>query len=139
MTIRKATPDDLPDLTAMLRRLHNSLEWVGPFDAQSVCETLVTLMDGEHSVVLRTDAGLFTGHIQPAWYSPAWFIALEISWWAEDGRWLALLAAFGTWAREMGADEVRMVSTIGPKSHRIRRVLARYGYAPQEIGYRKVM
>ncbi len=137
--IREATPDDLPDLVAMLRRLHAGTWRVGAFDTNAVRETLLLLMSGENSVVFRSDGGLFSGHINPAWFSPVWFIALEISWWAEDGRWLPLLSAFGAWAADHGANEVRMVSTIGPKSHRIRRVLDRYGYVPQEIGYRKVM
>ncbi len=137
--IREAVADDIPELVEMLERLHAGTWRVGAFDVQAVRETLLRLMSGENSVVLRSEGGLFSGHIQPAWFSPSWLIALEISWWAEDGRWLALLSAFGAWAADRGVDEVRMVSTIGPKSHRIRRVLDRYGYVPQEIGYRKVM
>ncbi len=137
--IREARTDDIPDLMAMLQRLHAGTPRVGAFDLEAVYSTLQSLISGENSVVLRSEGGLFSGHIQPTWYSPSWLIALEISWWAEDGRWLALLSAFGAWAADHGASEVRMVSTLGPKSHRIRRVLDRYGYVPQEIGYRKVM
>lgn len=137
--IREASLDDMPDLVAMLTRLHAGAHQVGKFDTTAVEAVLTELINGESSVVLRSDGGLFSGHITPAWFSPSWLIAQEISWWAEDGRWLALLKAFGEWATDQGASEVRMVSTIGPKSSRINRVLGRYGYHVSEISYRKVM
>ncbi len=137
--IREAVADDLPEIMAMLAHLQMASGALGKFDEDAVKATVIKMMEGEGSVVFRSERGLIAGFVMPAWDSPGWLMAVEFAWWAEDGRWMALLRRFEEWAREQGAGEVRMSSKIGPRSGRIMKVFQRAGYEPREVCYRKVI
>ena len=135
--IREATTEDLPDIVAMLARLRVASGSLGNFDQQAAYETASRIIDD--GVIFRSDRGLFAGRTMAAPNAPSWLMAYEIWWWSEDGQWLPLLRKFEGWAKERGAGEVRMSSTIGPVSTRLVKVFRRAGYEPREICYRKVL
>ena len=135
--IREATTEDLPDIVAMLARLRVASGALGNFDRQAAYETASNIMDD--GVIFRSERGLFAGRTMVAPNAPSWLMAYKIWWWSEDGQWLPLLRKFEGWAKERGAGEVGMTSTIGPVSVRLVKVFRRAGYEPREIGYRKVI
>ena len=137
--IREATPDDMPEIMAMLAHLQMASGALGRFDEDAVRAVAIKMIDGENSVMFRSRRGLIAGFTMPAWDSPGWLMAVEMMWWAEDGRWMPLLRAFEQWAREQGAGEIRIASKLGPQSERISMVFKRTGFDPQEICYRKVI
>lgn len=137
--IREATIDDIPDLIVLFEHLH-AASGTGPFDKYKAGETALRLIDDEDGIVLRSERGVLMGRAGMAWYSTQWLVAEEACCWAEDGKWLALLKAFKAWAQEIGADEVRINSTLSPKSGRIARAFKRrIGVSPLQVCYREVI
>ena len=137
--IRETTPDDMPEIMAMLAHLTMSSGALGKFDEDAVRAAAIKMMNDENSVMFRSRRGLIAGFTMSAWDSPDWLMAVEMWWWAEDGQWMALLRRFGEWAREQGAGEIRITSKLGPRSGRIDKVFQRAGYEPREVCYRKVI
>lgn len=91
---------------------------------------------------IDADGGLFTsprgmigGVISPAWCAPNWLAAVELFWWAEDGQGLRLLRRFEAWARERGANEIRMTTLASmPSAERALR-----GYLRAETSWTRVI
>lgn len=136
MTIRHATEADIPALLSHGQAFHAASGFPMGFDVSAVSALLSGLISSDSGAVFCTDHGLIGGAITPAYCDPKWLIAVELFWWAtKDG--LALLHAFEVWAKERGAQEVRMTSLAAlPRADAI---LKRKGYAPCEISYQKVM
>lgn len=105
-----------------------------PFDPQAMSEVCANLIPGG---VFVSGAGMIGGVIAPALCAPSWRMAVELFWWAEDGKGLALLSAFEAWARENGANEVRMTTLESCKG--AARILARRGYGLTETSFSKVI
>jgi len=137
--IRETTLDDMPEIMAMLAHLMMSSGALGKFDEDAVRAAVLKIMEGEDSVMFRSRRGLIAGFTTSAWYSPGWLMAVEMMWWAEDGHWIPLLRAFEKWARDRGANEVRIASDVGPRENQIRRIFKIAGFEPSEICYRKVI
>ncbi len=137
--IREASADDMPEIMALLAHLMMSSGALGKFDEDAVRAAAIKMMEGENSVMFRSRRGLIAGFTMPAWDAPDWLMAVEMWWWAEDGKWMALLRRFEEWVRKQGAGEIRITSKLGPQSGRIMKVFRRAGYEPREICYRKVI
>ena len=135
--IRETNPDDMPEIMALLAHLMMSSKALGKFDEDAVRAAALKMMEGENSVMFRSRRGLIAGFTMPAWHSPNWLMAVEMWWWAEDKQWIPLLRAFEKWARDRGADEIRISATAGPENNQIRRIFSRVGFEPSEICYRK--
>lgn len=134
--IRPAALSDIPRLLDWGARFH-AMAAPGPgFNSDAVAALLAQLIEADHGAVLMHDHGTIGGVLTPAYCDPAWLMAVEVFWWAErDG--LSLLRAFEGWARDSGAQEVRMTSLAAlPRAD---AVLRRKGYAPIEISYSKVI
>ena len=134
--IRRATVDDIPALVAMGQKFHAMSGQACPFDPDASAAFLAQLAASDQAVILTTGAGAIGGVLMPAYCAPSWVMAVELFWWAErDG--LHLLRAFEDWARESGAQEVRMTSLAAYP--RAAEILGRRGYAPSEISHAKVI
>lgn len=134
--IRAATMDDVPALVAFGRRFHEAAGQPFGFDPDAAAVFAQGVIASPAGCALVSDAGMIAGVLSPAYCAPDWRMAIEMAWWAEkDG--LALLRAFEAWARDAGAQEVRMTSLASlPRADGL---LKRLGYEPAEISYRKVI
>lgn len=137
--IREATKADLPDLMAMGARFHAASGLPGKYDEEACAAFVGALMDAPAGVVFRSDAGLIMGMISPGYCTPDWRMAVELAWWSEDGAGRALLSRFEEWARDNGANEMRLTSIAGLNDRRMARLFGMAGYSPAEISYRKVL
>ncbi len=132
--MRKATVDDVPFLVEMGHKFHAAAQL--PFPAeQGAVETAIRQMI-EQGVVFVTERGAIGGMLSRAWINPAWVYAAEFFWWAEDGKGRALLRAFEEWARDNGANEIRMSALDHIPA---RKILERAGYSCREISLGKVL
>ena len=135
--IRQATAADIPLIVEMGRRFVAASGSPIPFTEDGASAFAEALIASPDAALLVSDTGMIGGVIAPAYFNPAWRMAVELAWWAEDRSGLQLLSAFEAWARDMGAQEVRMTTLAaiqGPE-----RILARRGYAPTEISFQKVI
>ena len=135
--IREATTEDIPEIMALLAHLMMSSGALGKFDEDAARAGAINIIEGEDSVMFRSRRGLIAGFTMSAWHSPGWLMAVEMWWWAEDKQWIPLLRAFEKWARDRGADEIRISATAGPENNQIQRIFSRVGFEPSEICYRK--
>lgn len=92
----------------MGRRFHAATGHPSSFCADAFCEMLdrVEAQGG----LFTSRRGMIGGIIAPMWCAPDWKAAVELFWWAEDGQGLRLLRRFEAWAKEKGANEVRMTT-----------------------------
>ncbi len=136
MSIRAATIDDLGRVVEMGAKFHAMSESRFGYDEDAASSFAKGLIEGDAGAVFLSDHGVIGGALTPAYCCPAWVFAVELFWWAEkDG--LALLRRFEEWAKEMGANEVRMTSLASlPRAD---AVLRRKGYEQMEISYSKVV
>ncbi len=125
----------MPLLLDMGSKFHAaaSLPWEYNADASAV--SIGGMID--KGCVLVTERGAIGGVLGGAWSNPAWVYAVELFWWAEDGQGRALLKGFEDWARDSGANEVRMTSLEHLKAADI--ILRRSGYGVCELSYGKAL
>lgn len=135
--IREATTSDLPFLMDVAHKFHAAGGMPSTINVDALSQFLTAMIEGEQSVIFRTDGGVIGGAIVPAYYNHSYLQAVELFWWSTDRQGRALLSEFERWAAEMGANEVRM-STIAsiPKSARL---LGHLKYTPSEISHRKAI
>lgn len=133
--MRAATPNDIPDIVEMLRRFHAASGEPFEFDPLASETSLRGMI--EAGGVFRTAAGAIGGIVSPSWASRSWICAVELFWWAEDGRGVSLLSAFERWAKSQGANEIRMTTLETLPA--ARRIMRRRGYSVAETSYRKAV
>lgn len=132
--MRQATIDDLPALIEMGRKFHAAANLPFPAKRGAVDAALRQMI--EQGVIIMSDRGAIGGMLSRAWINPEWVFAAEFFWWAEDGKGRALLRAFEEWARQSGANEVRMTTLDHIPA---RKILDRLGYACRELSFGKVL
>lgn len=114
-------------------KFHDAAGLPFPFAPKATEAAILNMMKA--GCVLVSERGAIGGVIAPAWSNPEWIYACELFWWAEDGRGRELLSAFETWAKDIGACEIRMTSLEHLGTADI--VLRRHGYERREISYGK--
>jgi len=131
--VREATLDDMPLILEMGAAFHKAAGNEFDLDTDATAESVAKMM--EVGCVLITDRGMIGGTLAPAWCQPNWTYAIELFWWAEDGRGRELLRGFEEWARRCGANELRLTTldnlTVADM------VLTRCGYSKREASYAK--
>ena len=90
----------------------------------------------EHGAVFLSDRGVIGGVLNPLYFNPSILMAAELFWWAHKGG-TALREAFEQWARDEGAMGVQFSGLADEREATIRKVFARAGYAPTELGFCK--
>lgn len=132
-----ATEADIPRIVEMGRKFHIVAGIKAPFCEEATENTVRGLIESATGTVLVSDAGMIGGALVPAYCAANWTMAVELFWWAEDRRGLHLLKAFEDWAKDMGADEVRMTTIHGLDG--AARILDRRGYSACEISHGKAI
>tara|TARA_Y100000310_G_scaffold333569_1_gene411383 strand:- start:323 stop:721 length:399 start_codon:yes stop_codon:yes gene_type:complete len=125
---------DIPALVEMAERFHGASAMPFEFSAEKLTELFRGLIAS--GAVFKTDKGFIAGTLAPA-YAGDWLVAIEMMWWAEDRQGLSLLRKFEEWAKEQGADEVRMTSLA--QMPEAGTILSRRGYEAAEISHRKLI
>lgn len=134
MRIRRAKPEDVPQLVAMGERFLSNDDYRGviAFEPGQVENLMVRLGSSPDSILLvAEESGALTGMIAMVVYPHP--ISLEriggeVFWWADKpGVGLRLLRSAETWAIENGAQILQMIAP----NERVGRI---YGHS----GYRKV-
>lgn len=133
--MREATEVDVPALVEMAGRFHAGVEHRFPFDADHMAAQFRAFMANDAAVILVEGGGFIVGVAAPAISNPHWIAAHEVLWWSEDGGGLRLLRAFEDWARDFGADEVKMSHPVG--EDRLLGILGRLGHEIAEVAYTK--
>jgi hypothetical protein len=90
----------------------------------------------EHGAVFLSDDGMCGGILNPAYFNPAYVVAVEFFWWAPNGG-AGLREAFERWAREAGAVAVQFSGLANNRLAAVSRVYRRGGYEPVEMSFIK--
>ncbi|WP_025915791.1 GNAT family N-acetyltransferase [Herminiimonas sp. CN] len=150
MTIRRAIPDDLPNLIRMGREFHaqsccaNTI----PFSDANFASAISDIATNAASVLFVFDAGaagcigMAAAISTPYWFNASKRIGQELFWWVDvDQRGtqagMHLLDALEAWAADMGCAVFSMASTANIKPKALARLYRRRGYAAQDIYYVK--
>lgn len=135
MTIRRATPDDVPALVRLAKLEHGLSRMAKtPFDHDFVSDRFTGAVLGLTSVVFvsETDGevtGLIVGAAQQNLHN-RYCTVYELLWFAVDGAGLKLLQALRDWARRMRATALVANNHAGIKDpERFNKVMVRKGYA----------
>jgi len=132
--IRRAGEADISRIVAMGRMHHEQAGNPGMFDEDATADYLRTMINGSGAVFL-SDGGQIGGVLAPMWCAPSHVMAVELFWFATDGRGKALLAAFEEWAEFAGASQIVLSTVLRHDGQRVGEKLIRYGYAPQEVSF----
>lgn len=121
MTIRRATPADIPDLLALGRKMHAE-SWYAylPYDDEKIAATLEHAMNGGFLAVYEVDgelAGGMAGVCSEFWFCRE-LLAHDLALFVAPGRRGGMAAArlvqsFIVWARNAGAQEVSLAVSTG--------------------------
>ncbi len=134
--IRHAADTDIPRLLDMGAEFHKAAKMPFKFNAETMGVMFRNMIENDAACVLISDSGLIGGIAAPAYCDPEYIQAIELFWWAESGG-IKLLRAFEEWATNIGVNEIRMTSLASlPRADRL---LKKFGYAPAEISYGKVI
>lgn len=134
--IREATSSDVTMIVGLLHNFHAQDNPPYSFDADDTATFISNMIENPNAIVLVSDAGVICGFLAPCPVSFAWKIAMELYWWAEDGKGSQLMKSFKKHALDMGASEMRIscrASTPKIGSH-----LERTGFALDEQVYTRV-
>ena len=149
MDIRRATIDDVPDLTRMGRAFlaaspHAAV--LGPgsdADVRRAMHALVTDEDGVVLVAQHSDGrivGMICGTKGTVWFAPQHRIASELAWWVDapsrgTRAALALLCRWLEIVREIGYEFASVSTLSADGSGTGSRMLTRCGFVPLETGW----
>ncbi len=134
--IRDATLDDADMIVELWGRFHAQASPPYEFVADDASAFIGGMIESQDAIVLVSGRGVVCGFLVPAPVNFAWKIAMELCWWAEDGKGGELMKAFKKQALDMGADEIRIscrASTPKIGSH-----LERTGFALDEQVYTRI-
>lgn len=149
MTIRRAVPDDLPDLIRMGREFHAHSPCANtiPFNDTNFASAISDIATNTAFALFVFDAGAGCIGMAAAISAPYWFnsdkrIGQELFWWVDadqrnTGAGMQLLDALEAWASDMGCAVFSMASTANIKPQALARLYRRRGYVPQDIYYVK--
>lgn len=150
VTVRPATPDDLPELVRMGRAFHEASKLAErglPFDPASLTEFCAYLGRSVHGLCLvgTVDGavrGAVAGQISPFFLAHNVFVAEEKWWWVDpeargSGLHARLFTAFSVWARRSGADVVMMAALATLRPAVLDRIYRRMGFKRLEMHYVK--
>ncbi len=140
MSIRPATPEDIPALLEMGARfaeLASLAEHVG-YNSDNMRDTFGQMIEGEHYCIFISDSGAIGGVKAPHPFNYSHWMAQELFWWSEGKGGLGLLRAFEEWAGRT-CHSVRMITLEAVEPERVGRIYEKQGYVPLEHGYIKVL
>lgn len=135
--VRVATKADVPAIVSMGNKFHAASAWSErPYDELGAGVTAYRLVADSKSVIFVTDKGMIGGSITQVPFLSI-IMAQEAFWWAERGHGLALFRRFESWAKDMSAEFVCMMSLAGDK--RAEALYQRLGYTKTETMHLKAL
>lgn len=147
--IRPWDENDLDALIEMGMRLHNEAKAYHnfKFSPQRVMETFYAILNNSFQVGLCYDdggiKGAMAGAIYPQFFSKGLTASELFVFVEQDARGgvigKRMIAAFETWAINMGASEIRVGVSSGIKSERTVGLYRKLGYNPTATQLRKVL
>ena len=135
--IRAARLDDMENVLQMGAKFHKVSQMPCLYDREAFSHMIGEMIKSDECAVFVSRHGMIGGILSPAYIDPDWKQAIELFWWSEDGRGMALLRRFEKWACEHGVSEVRMSSIAGVGN--ADRIYDAIGYIKREISYSKVL
>ncbi len=139
MTVRRATLSDV-DLVAELGHKFIVASGAPPATLEECTAFVTALIPHPHGGVFVSERGVIAGTVGPLYYRPDYLQAIELFWWAEDGKGKALLDAFEWWAiNTLGVHEIYMSTLEGFTPPAIDVLLLRRGYAASNKTFRKAV
>lgn len=117
------------------RRFHEASGIPAKFNEQAFLAAMHRC--AEQGGLFMTEKGFLAGVLTPSAIDPNWIMAVELAWWAEDRKGLRLLRQFEEWARQSGANEIRM--TTLSDMPRAAKIMERTGYKSAEVSWTKVI
>lgn len=134
--IRKALPEDM-ELVAELGHRFIHAAHMPPATIEECRVFVAALIAHDSAGVFVSPKGVIAGLLAPLYYKPEHIQAVELFWWAEDGKGFLLLGAFEAWAKERGADDINMSTLAHYTPAGVESKLLRRGYEARDQTYRK--
>lgn len=128
MGVRDATWEDIPRILDMVEALVGAVSGPIPVDRPHAGKVIAGLIGSDTGAVWRTEAGFLAAVLRPTIIHPD-PIAVELGWFATDGKGLRLLKRFEEWATSNGA-RPQVSTAFGGR-------LDRLGYQPVEQAWIK--
>lgn len=142
MTIREATPEDLPLMYEGAREFYASSDVLRDFHLERFVESWVAyLRTGSGMMYVAVDEGQIEGAIAGfAYQNPYGYekIVSEFFWFVKKtarGVGVKLYIHFRNWARRIGAAEIQMVELVDSMSGRVGEFYLKQGYGLAERRY----
>ena len=129
--MKKAARIDIGRIANMAARFHTKAQEPWPWDYKAFCNAIAAMIETGHVTV--SPGGFMVGLKQPHPLNPAWIVAHELLWWAEDGTGAAHFKAFREWAAD--AHEIKWSCRAGDE--RTARFYGRFA-APESIYFSEV-
>lgn len=129
--MRKATPDDIPQLLVWGREFHAASPYrERPYSAERVSNVLRHMM--EHGVVLISEKGMAGALKAPMWFTEG-EVAQELFWWGDA----SLRQGLEDWAEEQGCVAFTMVCLENDKAPALSRLYRMNGFQMTEHHFMK--
>ncbi len=127
------------DALRLAKAFHGLGVWAhAPLDIDAVSETFQRAADQDSAFLSFSKDSLILGVMTPLWFSPQTTIGVELIWYSETpGRGKEMREAFERWTFERGAASVQFSCMANDHEPALRRLFARAGFEPVEIGFRK--
>lgn len=144
MTIREATPEELPMLDTCARAFYESSKHLKEFDLGRFTSLWGGwIRSGIGAVFILIDSGAIVGAIagivHPDAYSAA-IVAQEFFWFVLPdfrGGGVRLYRVFEAWARDKGCNIVRMAYLTDSMPGKVKDFYERLGFSAVEVAYSK--
>ena len=134
--IRAAKQSDIPMIVALWEDFHAEANPPYSFDKPSAYAFVGGMIESKDAIVLVSSRGVICGFVTPNPVNFEWKMAMELYWWAEDGKGGELMKAFKKQARDMGADEIRI--SCRASTPKVGNHLERTGFALDEQVYTRI-
>lgn len=136
MTVRQATLDDLPIVTARAEAFHAYSPYrTIPIDDDALEGFLTALIEG--GGIFLTDTGFCGGTVVPAYFNPDFLMAAELFWHAPQGGGRELREAFEAWGKAQGCFAVTFSAMTDEHLPVVSRIYRRAGFRQGEVSFVK--
>lgn len=135
----RATASDLPRLVELWERGSLSASHFPdvPVERDDLAASLGRMIEGDATAIFHTAGGLIGLALSPLYFNRSVLSAVEIFFWAGDGRGDALRREAEAWAKAQGASLILMGAHLPGPVDRIEKLYRRAGYVPHGRSYCK--
>lgn len=140
--IRRATPDDAPEIARLGEIFHGQAGWDEiPYNVADCAIALAQLMQMPNFLCFVSESdgaidGMVAGILSPVYFNHSHVSGEELFWWVSDSAapstGLKLLVTIEDTARELGCGTWQMKSLARLNGERMEKLYARRGYRASE-------